>query len=104
MSAADPVLDADAGRRPQGFTLIEVIVALVIFGLAIGMLARVVQTGILGSGRAGAMTTATLLARSQLARIGADVPIAEGETDGDAGDGYRCRVVIRPAALEDQTT
>ncbi len=99
MSNPDPGLDPALGR--QGFTLIEVVVALVIFGLAFAVLARIVQTGILQSGRAEAMTTATLLARSQLARIGADVPIAPGELDGDAGDGFRWRIVIRPAALED---
>ena len=85
----------------QGFTLIEVVVALLIFGLTFAVLARIVQTGILQSGRAEAMTTATLLARSQLARIGADVPVAEGELEGDAGGGFHWRIVIRPAALDD---
>jgi general secretion pathway protein I len=93
MSNLDPAL------RRQGFTLVEVVVALVIFGLAFAVLARIVQTGVLQSGRAEAMTTATLLARSQLARIGADVPVAEGELEGDAGGGFRWRIVIRPAAL-----
>jgi general secretion pathway protein I len=91
----------DRGLERQGFTLVEVVVALVIFGLALAVLARIIQTGILQSGRADALTTATLLARSQLARIGADVPVAAGELDGDAGDGFRWRIVIRPAALED---
>jgi prepilin-type N-terminal cleavage/methylation domain-containing protein len=94
MSAPDPT------RRHQGFTLVEVVVALLIFGLAFAVVARIVQTGVLQSGRAEAMTTATLLARSQLARIGADVPVTESELDGDAGDGFRWRIVIRPALLE----
>ena len=99
MSNLDPAL------RRQGFTLVEVVVALVIFGLAFAVLARIVQTGILQSGRAEAMTTATLLARSQLARIGADLPIAEGELEGDAGGGFGWRIVIRPATSRstDQT-
>jgi general secretion pathway protein I len=95
MSAPDPAL----GR--QGFTLIEVVVALLIFGLAFAVVARIIQTGVLQSGRAEALTTATLLARSQLARIDADVPVAAGELDGDAGDGFHWRIVIRPAAFED---
>ncbi len=98
MSNLDPAL------RRQGFTLVEVVVALVIFGLAFAVLARIVQTGILQSGRAEAMTTATLLARSQLARIGADLPIAEGELEGDAGGGFGWRIAIRPATLEDHQT
>ncbi len=92
--------DPDPARRRQGFTLIEVVVALLIFGLAFAVVARIIQTGVLQSGRAEAMTTATLLARSQLARIGADVPVAEGELDGDAGDGFHWQIVIRPAVLE----
>jgi prepilin-type N-terminal cleavage/methylation domain-containing protein len=93
--------DPDPTLRPQGFTLIEVVVALLIFGLAFAVVARIIQTGVLQTGRAEAMTRATLLARSQLARIGIDVPVAEGELDGDAGDGFHWQIVIRPAVFED---
>jgi prepilin-type N-terminal cleavage/methylation domain-containing protein len=92
--------DPDPALRRQGFTLIEVVVALLIFGLAFAVVARIIQTGVLQSGRAEAMTRATLLARSQLARIGVDVPVAEGELDGDAGEGFHWQIVIRPAVLE----
>jgi general secretion pathway protein I len=91
----------DAAVRRQGFTLIEVVVALLIFGLTIAVVARIVQTGVLQSTRSEAMTTAIALARSQLARVGVEVPIAEGKLEGDAGGGFHWRIVIRPAALED---
>jgi len=90
----------DPAERRRGFTLVEVVVALLIFGLAFAVLARIVQTGVLQSARAETMTTATLLARSQLARIGVDVPVAAGELEGDAGGGFRWRIVVRRAALE----
>jgi general secretion pathway protein I len=90
----------DPAERRRGFTLVEVVVALLIFGLAFAVLARIVQTGVLQSARAETMTTATLLARSQLARIGVDVPVAAGELEGDAGGGFRWRIVVRPAALD----
>ena len=90
----------DRGERGRGFTLVEVVVALLIFGLTFAVLARIVQTGVLQSARAETMTTATLLARSQLARIGVDVPVAAGELEGDAGGGFRWRIVVRRAALE----
>ena len=96
--------DADPARRQQGFTLVEVVVALLIFGLVFAVVARIIQTGILQSGRAEAMTRATLLARSQLARIGADVPVAEGELDGDAGEGFHWQIAIRPAVFEGERT
>ncbi len=93
--------DLERADPRAGFTLIEVLVALLIFGLAFAVVARIIQTGVLQSGRAEAMTTATLLARSQLARVGADVPVAAGQLEGDAGDGFHWQIVIRPAAFED---
>jgi general secretion pathway protein I len=89
----------DRSERGRGFTLVEVVVALLIFGLTFAVLARIVQTGALQSARAETMTTATLLARSQLARIGIEVPVAAGEFEGDAGGGFRWRIVMRPAEL-----
>jgi general secretion pathway protein I len=99
MPGPDP-RSLDSAERRCGFTLVEVVVALLIFGLTFAVLARIVQTGILQSGRAETMTTATLLARSQLARIGVDVPVTAGELEGDAGGGFRWRIVVRPAELE----
>jgi general secretion pathway protein I len=90
----------DPGERRHGFTLVEVVVALLIFGLTFAVLARIVQTGALQSARAESMTMATLLARSQLARIGIDVPVAAGQLEGDAGGGFRWRILMRPAELE----
>jgi general secretion pathway protein I len=87
-------------RRGHGFTLLEVLVALMILGLACGMLARLFQTGFRQSSTAEAMTTATLLARSQLARIGIDLPLDVGKTEEDAGGGFRVRTAIQHAALE----
>ena len=86
--------------RPAGFTLLEVLVALLIFGLVFGVLAQIFQTGLRQSSAAERMSTATLLARSQLARIGIDVPLEIGETEEDAGDDFRVRTTIVPAEFE----
>jgi general secretion pathway protein I len=86
--------------RGQGFTLLEVLVALLIFGLAFGVLAQILQTGFRQSATAEQMTTATLLARSQLARIGVDLPLEIGEIEEDAGGGFRIRTRVEPAELE----
>ena len=99
MPDLDP-LGLDPAARRRGFTLVEVVVALLIFGLTFAVLARIVQTGALQSARAETMTMATLLARSQLARIGVEVPVAAGELAGDAGGGFRWRIVMRPAEVE----
>jgi prepilin-type N-terminal cleavage/methylation domain-containing protein len=95
-----PAEDGDGPRRHQGFTLLEVLVALLIFGLIFAVVARIFQTGFQQSSAAEAMATATLLARSQLARVGTDLPLEVGETEEDGGGGFRVRTTIQPAALE----
>ena len=41
-----------------------------------------------------------MLARSQLARIGVDLPLEIGQSEEDAGDGFRIRTTVAPAELE----
>jgi len=87
--------------RACGFTLLEVLVALVIFALAFGVLAQIIQTGLRQSTVAEATAAATALARSQLARVGTELPLetgeTEGETLGETEDGLRWRTVIEVA-------
>ena len=64
------------------------------------MLAQIFQTGFRQSSAAERMSTAKLLARSQLARIGIEVPLEIGATEEEVGDGFRMRTTIVPAALE----
>jgi len=93
----------EPGPQPAqapGFTLLEVLVALLIFGLAFGVLAQIFQTGLRQSATAEQVATATMLARSQLARIGSDWPLEVHESEQDAGDGFRVRTTIEPAGLE----
>jgi general secretion pathway protein I len=87
----------NGARANRGFTLLEVLVALVIFALLFGVLAQIFQTGLRQSSVAEAASAATLLARSQLARVGVEVPLAEGETLGETEDGLRWRTVIEVA-------
>jgi prepilin-type N-terminal cleavage/methylation domain-containing protein len=95
-----PRHEAGAPWTAGGFTLLEVLVALVIFGLAFGVLAQIFQTGFRQSSAAERISTATLLARSQLARIGTELPLEIGTTEEDAGDGFVIRTTIAPAAFE----
>ena len=80
-----------------GFTLLEVLVALVIFGLAFGVLAQIIQTGLRQSTVAESTAAATSLARSQLARVGTELPLAVGEAEGETEDGMRWHTGIRLA-------
>jgi general secretion pathway protein I len=73
----------------HGFTLLEILVALVIFALAFGVVAQIVQTGLRQSGVARSLTAATLLAQSELARVGIEVPLRTGPADGETETGMR---------------
>jgi general secretion pathway protein I len=73
----------------HGFTLLEILVALVIFALAFGVVAQIVQTGLRQSGVARSLTAATLLAQSELARVGVEVSLRAGPADGETETGMR---------------
>jgi general secretion pathway protein I len=75
--------------RTDGFTLLEILVALVIFALAFGVLAQIIQTGLRQSAGARSITAATLLAQSELARVGVEVPLRAGPADGETETGMR---------------
>jgi general secretion pathway protein I len=81
----------------HGFTLLEVLVALVIFALLFGVLGEIVQTGLRQSDSAEASSKATLLAESQLARVGVELPLEVSEWTGETGDGLRWRTGIQLA-------
>jgi general secretion pathway protein I len=86
-------------RAPvRGFTLLEVVVALAIAGLALVGLFRAGSGGVLAVDAAGRVDEAIQRAQSQLAEFGRIGAITPGDSEGDDGDGYRWRVRVRPLA------
>jgi general secretion pathway protein I len=77
------------GGRDKGFTLLEILVALVIFALAFGVVAQIIQTGLRQTAVARSRVAATLLAQSELARVGVELPLQGGPTDGETEAGMR---------------
>lgn len=69
-------------RRDGGFTLIEVLVALVIAGLALAAVAGVFGTGVLGQEIAADANTALNLAEEKLADAEAVATVRPGRSDG----------------------
>lgn len=92
---ADP---ARKHARARGFTLLEVLVALICFAMVFGILAQIMRTGLRQSASAEGATMASLLARSQLARVGVELPLEIGEVEGEI-DGMRWRTTIRLADM-----
>jgi len=85
--------------RRGGFTLIEVLVAFAILVLALTALLRVFSTGLDSIGIAERYASATMLARSVLDEIGAEIPLVADELSGDAGDGFTWNVQIARSAV-----
>jgi type II secretion system protein I len=75
----------------EGFTLVEVLVALAIFALAGVSLFSLVGQGIDRQGRAERLRTATLLAQSLIDRVGSDLPHAP-LSRGEAPPGFTWQV------------
>jgi general secretion pathway protein I len=91
-----------SGRMERGFTLIEVLAALVILALSLGALLRLVSGGLGGLGAAEDYTTASLLAESWLEGLGVERALLEGEETGAFDERFRWRAVVRSLALDER--
>ena len=77
-----------------GFTLLEILVALLILALVFGAVAQITQSGLRQLAAARARTAATLLAQSELARVGVVPPLQPGAEEGQAEPGLLWRSEI----------
>ena len=87
-----------ARASARGFTLLEVVVALAIAGLALVGLFRAGSGGLLAVNAAGRANEAIQRAQTQLAAFGRSYAITPGDSEGDDADGYRWQVHARPLA------
>lgn len=83
-------------QHSRGFSLLEVLVAFVILGLVLGALMEIFSGGLRNVGLAGEYQHATLLGQSKLATVGIELPLKEGESNGDFDSTYRWQISIRP--------
>lgn len=75
-------------RRSAAFSLIEVIVAILILGIALVALTEGVTSALSSSMASEVQTTAALLAAGQIETLRAEGDYADGETEGDFGDEF----------------
>ena len=78
------VSQSRADKREAGFTLLEVLVALAILGVALVASMQALSGALAGTRRAEAAGQALLTARSLLDRVGTELPIAAGSQSGSA--------------------
>jgi general secretion pathway protein I len=83
-------------RATEGFTLIEVLVALMILALSLAIIFSVFSVGLRGRKAAEDYERATQLAESKLDSIGIDEPIQEGVTVGRFDDRFGWKTVVAP--------
>jgi len=95
LSAAD-----NRPRNPSGFTLLEVIVALAIAGLALVAMFQAAGVGLYSADAAGRVEEAIGRAQSHLAAFGRVGAIVAGEQEGDDGGGYHWRLSATPLAVQ----
>lgn len=80
----------------HGLTLIEVLVALVMTGLVVGVTFQLFGGAIQGHARAERLTMALLVAESRLAEVGVTIKLQPGTRRGQTRGGYRWTTEIRP--------
>ncbi len=85
-----------APRTPDGFTLVEILVAFAIMALMLGALLQTFAAGLRNQGLAESNATAALQARSKAAEIGQIIPLETGEHMGELDNGFQWRAVIEP--------
>jgi general secretion pathway protein I len=89
---------AERASTASGFTLLEVVIALVIASLALIGLFQAGTGGLFAVDTAAQAEEALQRAQSHLAAVGRDAALVEGDSSGDDGGGYRWRLRIQPVA------
>lgn len=93
-----PDLTMSARQRDTGFTLLEVIIALMISGFALAAMLGSLEASLASGGRSQRDLYAISLARSQLAGVEATLSLRPGSQSYDLEGRYHSTVEIRQIA------
>src|ERR1700746_433097 len=89
-------MNAERTSQSDGFTLLEVVVALAISAVALVGLFQAGSGGLFAVDTAARVQEAVQRAQSPLAAVGRDAALTQGDFTDDDGDGYRWRLTVRP--------
>ena len=90
-------------RRNSGFSLVEVMCAILILGVALAGLTQGVTTALTSSKESELQTTAALLAAGRIETLRAEGYLTDGVSEGECGEGlalYRWRQSIASTGID----
>ena len=82
------------GRRQSGFTMLEVLLAFVIFALSFATVLEIIGGSVRSTVRARDYSEAALTAQSIMELVGTEIPIIPGGYEGETDAGFRWTVDI----------
>ncbi|MGE3622854.1 MAG: type II secretion system protein [Bdellovibrionales bacterium] len=88
-------------RRRRGFTLLEILVAVIIFGVAAGVILGIYSESFARIRRAETDMAAQGYARSLLESAGHEYPLRGGDSEGRFANGFVWRLHIEPYGDDD---
>jgi len=80
----------------QGFSLLEILVALTLLAVAMGVLMQIFSRGVNGATLADRYAKATMYAESKLAGVGVEEVLKESSASGKFDDDFSWALSIRP--------
>jgi len=93
-------------RAARGFTLLEVMLAFVVFALSFATVLEIMAASMRSVRRAGDDTEVALLAQSIMDQVGTEIPLEEGGFQGNSMNRYQWQLDIYPlnSASDDMHT
>jgi len=85
-----------SGFRPRqrGFTLLEVLLAFVVFAISFAVVLEIIAGSMRSTVRTKDYSEAALLAQSLMESVGNELPLEPGAYQGETDDGYRWAIEI----------
>ena len=80
--------------RSGGFTLLEVLLAFVVFALSFATVLEILAGSMRSTTRARDYSEAALLGQSLMDMVGVEIPLEEGLMSGETEDGYEWEMAI----------